>query len=106
VQETGVSDTLERHQISATTPKFSAEFLFFQGPYFSPRKAHHVLCYPTCERRGAMDVERFVNDQNIERFKKLANAATTEVERKILFSLLAKEQVKFIELQTIRTPDT
>jgi len=53
-----------------------------------------------------MDVERFVNDQNIERFKKLANAATTEVERKILFSLLAKEQVKFIELQTIRTPDT
>jgi hypothetical protein len=50
-----------------------------------------------------MDTERFVNDQNLERFKKLASAATTEAERKTLFGLLAKEQVKFIELQKIRT---
>jgi hypothetical protein len=55
-------------------------------------------------KKEAMDMDGFVNDQNIERFKKLANAATTDAERKTLFGLLAKEQVKFIELQKIRTP--
>ena len=50
-----------------------------------------------------MDIDRFVNDQNIVRFKRLASAATTEAERRTLLSLLAAEQVKFIELQRIRT---
>jgi hypothetical protein len=53
--------------------------------------------------RKAMDIDRFVNDQNIVRFKRLASAATTEAERRTLLSLLAAEQVKFIELQRIRT---
>ncbi len=50
-----------------------------------------------------MDIDRFVNNQNLERFRRLANDATTEAERKILLDLLAKEQVKFIELQKAET---
>jgi hypothetical protein len=50
-----------------------------------------------------MDIERFVNDRNIERFKKLASAATTAAERKTLLGLLADEQAKFIELQKLTT---
>jgi len=49
-----------------------------------------------------MDTNRFVNDQNIERYRKLAFASTNEAERKMLLALLAEEQVKFIELQSAR----
>jgi hypothetical protein len=45
-----------------------------------------------------MDMNRFFNDQNLERLPSLASIATTEAERKILLGLLAEERVKFIEL--------
>jgi hypothetical protein len=50
-----------------------------------------------------MDVTKFVNDQNLERFRRLASAATVEAERRILLDLLAEEQIKFVELQKART---
>jgi hypothetical protein len=52
----------------------------------------------------AMDMDRFVNDENLNKLRKLANVSTTEDERKILFGLLADEKTKFIELQKARTP--
>jgi hypothetical protein len=45
-----------------------------------------------------MDMDRFFNDQNLERLRSLASIATTEAERKILFGLLAEESLKFVEL--------
>ena len=45
-----------------------------------------------------MDMDRFVNEENLERFRRLASVSTTEPERKILFGLLADEQAKFLEL--------
>jgi hypothetical protein len=51
-----------------------------------------------------MNTERFVHDQNLQRFRRLASGATTEAERKGLFDLLAEEQVKFIELQKLEDP--
>ena len=45
-----------------------------------------------------MDMDRFFNNQNLERLRSLASIATTEVERKILLGLLAEERVKFMEL--------
>jgi len=51
-----------------------------------------------------MDMDRFVNDENLDRLRKLTNVSTTEDERKILFGLLADEKTKFIELQKARIP--
>ena len=48
------------------------------------------------------DMDRFINDQNLERLRKLANVSTTNAERKILFGLLTEEKTKFIELQKAR----
>jgi hypothetical protein len=48
-------------------------------------------------------MDRFVNDQNIARYRKLAANSTGGTERKILFDLLAEEKAKFIELQKART---
>jgi hypothetical protein len=45
-----------------------------------------------------MDMDRFFNDQNLERLRSLASIATTEAERKTLLGLLAEERVKFMEL--------
>ncbi len=50
-----------------------------------------------------MDMDRFVNDQNLKWLRKLRNAATTKAERKILFGLLAEDKTKFIELQKARS---
>jgi Holliday junction resolvasome RuvABC DNA-binding subunit len=50
------------------------------------------------------DMDRFINDQNLERLRKLANVSTTMAERKILFGLLTEEKTKFIELQKARIP--
>ncbi len=52
---------------------------------------------PNCERE-LWDMDRFFNDQNLERLRSLASIATTEAERKILLGLLAEERVKFMEL--------
>jgi hypothetical protein len=49
-------------------------------------------------KKGNQDMDRFFNDQNLERIRSLASIATTEAERKILFGLLAEERLKFIEL--------
>ena len=50
------------------------------------------------------DMDRFINDQNLERLRKLANVSTTKAERKILFGLLTEEKTKFIELQKAQIP--
>jgi hypothetical protein len=39
-------------------------------------------------------MDRFVNERNLERYRKLACGATTMAEREILFSSLAEEKVK------------
>jgi hypothetical protein len=49
-------------------------------------------------KKATMDVDRFFNDQNLERLRSLASIATTGAERKILLGLLAEERLKFIEL--------
>ena len=46
---------------------------------------------------AAMD--RFFNNQNIERYRKLASESTSGAERKLLLTLLAEDKAKFIELQ-------
>ena len=69
----------------------------------------HASCgaRPSHRKLKAMDMEdmdRFINDQNLERLRKLANVSTTKAERKILFGLLTEEKTKFIELQKARIP--
>ncbi|MGA3303793.1 MAG: hypothetical protein ABSC72_10965 [Methylovirgula sp.] len=44
-------------------------------------------------------MERFINSENLKRYRKLASEATTEAERSKLLALLAEEKVKFVELQ-------
>jgi hypothetical protein len=46
-----------------------------------------------------MDVDRFINELNLERFRRLADAVTTTAERKVLLELLAEEKTKFVERQ-------
>jgi hypothetical protein len=50
-----------------------------------------------------MDMDRFVNEQNIERYRKLLSGTITASERTKLLYLLAEEMAKFIELQKVRT---
>jgi hypothetical protein len=50
-----------------------------------------------------MDMDRFVNEQNIGRYRKLLSGAITASERAKLLTLLAEEMAKFIELQKVRT---
>jgi hypothetical protein len=38
-----------------------------------------------------LDLERFISDRNVQRYRKLACAATTEAEREKLVGLLAEE---------------
>jgi hypothetical protein len=45
------------------------------------------------EKKATMDMDRFFNSQNLDRLRSLASIATTEVERKILFGLLAEERL-------------
>jgi len=40
-------------------------------------------------------MDRFVNRQNIERYRRLANEATNATERLRIFELLAEEKAKF-----------
>jgi hypothetical protein len=48
-------------------------------------------------------MDKFINDQNIKRFRKLASAATTATERKQLLDLLAEEHAKHLDLHSART---
>jgi hypothetical protein len=65
-----------------------------------PRTHIHRAAQP--EKGEAVDMDRFINDENLERFRRLASATTSETERKILLGLLAQEEAKFIELQKAR----
>jgi hypothetical protein len=40
-------------------------------------------------------MERFVSQQNIERYRKLLDLSTDEPQRRMIFKLLAEEQEKF-----------
>ena len=42
-----------------------------------------------------MDMDRFVNEQNLARFRRLASATINSAERKMLLVLLAEEEAKF-----------
>jgi hypothetical protein len=41
-----------------------------------------------------LNLDWFVNDRNVERYRKLACGATTAAQRQMLFALLAEEKVK------------
>ncbi len=51
-----------------------------------------------------MGQDRFISDQTIERYRRLACAAISGAERKRLLGLLADEEDNYIDLQKIRTP--
>jgi hypothetical protein len=46
-----------------------------------------------------MDMNRFFSDRNIERYRRLACAATTGIERIRLLGLMAEEEDKYLELE-------
>jgi hypothetical protein len=56
-----------------------------------------ISAHPTAKGE-AIDMDRFVNDQNLDSFRRLVFCS--EAERKIL---LAEEKIKFIELQKARS---
>ena len=41
-------------------------------------------------------MESFVNQQNIERYRRLINISTDEAQRRVIFKLLAQEQEKAV----------
>jgi rubrerythrin len=43
-------------------------------------------------------MERFVSQQNIERYRKLLDRTTDEAQRRVIFKLLAEEQEKSSKL--------
>jgi hypothetical protein len=43
---------------------------------------------------GRLNLDRFISDRNVERYRRLACATTTTAEREALLSLLAEEKVK------------
>jgi hypothetical protein len=50
-----------------------------------------------------MDRDRFVSDQIVERFRRLACAAIIDADRMRLLGLLADEEEKYVEFQKART---
>ena len=44
-------------------------------------------------------MERFVSQQNIERYRKLLDISTDEPQRRMIFKLLAEEQEKFRQVR-------
>jgi hypothetical protein len=76
--------------ISSTVHFFFANDTFSQEGRSLPNR-----CQPV--KGGGMD--RFFNNQNIERYRILASESTSEAKRKLLLTLLAEEEAKFIELQ-------
>jgi hypothetical protein len=44
-------------------------------------------------------MDRFYNEQNINRYRRLANQASTAAEKMRLLALLAREMSRFSELQ-------
>jgi hypothetical protein len=78
--------------------------LFLPIVLFVSQNRPRVSSAANLRKEGAMNSDRFVNDQNLERFRKLADAVTTASERKTLLALLAEEHAKFIELQKLRAP--
>jgi len=49
-------------------------------------------------------MDRFYDEQNMARYRKLASEAVTEAERTRLLGLLGREMDKFTELHKARTP--
>jgi hypothetical protein len=48
-----------------------------------------------------MDMDRFIADENIRRYRQLANEATSEAERSKLLALLAEEEIKIAALDRL-----
>ena len=53
-----------------------------------------------------MDLDNFVIHQNIQRYRRLATAANTETDRKMLLGLLAEEEDKRTTLQELQIAPT
>jgi hypothetical protein len=49
-----------------------------------------------------LDIERFVSEQNIDRYRRLAASAITPTERAKLLGLLAEEQARLTALKKAR----
>jgi hypothetical protein len=49
-----------------------------------------------------LNLDRFLNPRNVERYRKLACAVTTKAERETLLRLLADEKVKCFGLMNAR----
>jgi hypothetical protein len=46
-----------------------------------------------------MDLDHFVTRKNIERYRKLSDVATDDLQRRLVFRLLAEELEKFKQLE-------
>ncbi len=46
-------------------------------------------------------MDKFINEQNLVRFKKLLSTARSGEERRTLLTLLAEEEDKFVKLQRL-----
>jgi hypothetical protein len=53
---------------------------------------------------AAMDMDRFITEQNMERYRRLASTATTDADKILLLVLLAEEEAKFIKQQKYTPP--
>ena len=62
-----------------------------------------ACCHSATQPAKGGAMERFVNDQNVERYRRLACGTITEAERKILLSLLTEEKDKFNKSQKVRS---
>ncbi len=50
-----------------------------------------------------LNLDRFLNDRNLERYRKLACATTTRTEREVLLAVLAEEKVRCFAPANART---
>jgi hypothetical protein len=74
------------------------EFSFCE-PYLSEKEAHGVIRSGQARKGSAMDMDRFFSDRTIERYRRLACAATTAIERTKLLGLMAEEEDRHLELE-------
>jgi hypothetical protein len=67
------------------------------------RRAYAYSVPPPEPRKGnAVDMDRFFSDRNIERYRRLACAATIGTERTRLLGLMAEEEDKYLYAEKLR----
>jgi hypothetical protein len=83
--------------VGPCTVEFSSTVLFFFANDTFSQEGRSLPNRGQPVKEGGMD--RCFNNQNIERYRILASESTSEAKRKLLLTLLAEEEAKFIELQ-------